>query len=131
MKCKCDDGWVCESHPNKPWPHGECGGAGMPCRELGCPDTLWRCPWSILSTSKAACGASEGERMSGDNYLWVNEHGEVFEGCASADRRPTRPIHKADTVGQAVAWANDHQRHEVVEYGISLSAEAEQILLEG
>jgi hypothetical protein len=36
MKCSlCEDsGWVCESHPEKPW-DGEhacrCGGAGMPC----------------------------------------------------------------------------------------------------
>lgn len=35
---KCADGWICESHPNEPWPHpkpGEpghdCEGPGMPC----------------------------------------------------------------------------------------------------
>lgn len=37
---RCNEGWVCEAHPNKPWPHGlswpswlRCGGAGMPCPE--------------------------------------------------------------------------------------------------
>jgi hypothetical protein len=28
---KCDDGWICEQHPDRPWPHDACAGAGMPC----------------------------------------------------------------------------------------------------
>jgi len=37
MKCAlCEDcGWVCESHPDKPWDGDDacgCGGAGMPLR---------------------------------------------------------------------------------------------------
>jgi hypothetical protein len=28
----CDgSGWVCEDHPDKPWQHDACGGAGSPC----------------------------------------------------------------------------------------------------
>ena len=23
--------WVCEDHPDKPWEHDDCGGAGLPC----------------------------------------------------------------------------------------------------
>lgn len=44
MKCvKCGDamGWVCEEHPDKPWPHDGCGGAGMPCDEPGCEFSLF------------------------------------------------------------------------------------------
>lgn len=27
------EGWVCENHPDRPWPSGcQCGGAGEPCR---------------------------------------------------------------------------------------------------
>lgn len=26
-----DEGHVCETHPDKPWEHDGCGGAGMPC----------------------------------------------------------------------------------------------------
>jgi hypothetical protein len=50
---KCDDGWICECHPEKPWPHpaaegeesisdgsGDCLGPGMPCDEPGCPDSM-------------------------------------------------------------------------------------------
>ena len=28
----CDQGWVCEQHPNREWPHNACAGPGMPCR---------------------------------------------------------------------------------------------------
>ena len=34
---KCDDGWICEEHPERPWPHDDCGGPGMPCDVPTCP----------------------------------------------------------------------------------------------
>lgn len=41
---RCDDGWVCEQHPEQPWPHpdpaeadGECAGPGMRCGNPDCP----------------------------------------------------------------------------------------------
>jgi len=43
MKCSvCEDsGWVCETHPDKPW-EGEhacrCDGAGMPCPKCNVPE---------------------------------------------------------------------------------------------
>ena len=54
----------------------------------------------------------------------------MFEGCASLDGL-SAPIHKADTVAKAVAWANGYQHENIVEYGISLSAEAQRLLGEG
>src|SRR6266496_849093 len=40
MVCYCAEGWVCEEHPDKPWPHpgllGECPGPGMPCENPAC-----------------------------------------------------------------------------------------------
>ena len=33
MSHYCNEGWVCEEHPRCPWPHADCGGAGMPCEE--------------------------------------------------------------------------------------------------
>lgn len=30
----CEDGWVCENHPDQPWPSGCDCGAGMPCPRL-------------------------------------------------------------------------------------------------
>ena len=34
---KCAEGWICEQHPDQPWPHDDCVGPGMPCREPDCP----------------------------------------------------------------------------------------------
>ena len=35
---KCNDGWICEEHPDLPWPHDDCaGGPGMPCDVPTCP----------------------------------------------------------------------------------------------
>lgn len=32
----CEDGHVCENHPDEPWEHDGCGGAGMPCNDPAC-----------------------------------------------------------------------------------------------
>jgi hypothetical protein len=34
---KCDNGWICEEHPDQPWPHDDCSGPGMPCEVPTCP----------------------------------------------------------------------------------------------
>ena len=34
---KCDNGWICEEHPDQPWPHQNCAGPGMPCDVPTCP----------------------------------------------------------------------------------------------
>ena len=50
----CVDGWICEEHAESGWPHKgdryytagsgkfteECPGPGMPCRFLGCKDSM-------------------------------------------------------------------------------------------
>ena len=35
--CREGEGWICEQHPDKHWPHDndDCGGPGMPCSN-GC-----------------------------------------------------------------------------------------------
>jgi hypothetical protein len=27
----CEDGWICEQHPEQGWPHDDCAGPGRPC----------------------------------------------------------------------------------------------------
>lgn len=39
-KCRGYAGWICERHPDKPFMHDDCGGAGMPCDEPGCEHSL-------------------------------------------------------------------------------------------
>ena len=34
---KCDHGWICEAHPDRPWPHDDCAGPGIPCDVPTCP----------------------------------------------------------------------------------------------
>jgi hypothetical protein len=34
---KCDDGWICERHPDLPWPHDQCPGPAIPCDVADCP----------------------------------------------------------------------------------------------
>jgi hypothetical protein len=31
---RCEEGWVCENHPDRPWPSGCDCGAGQPCEGL-------------------------------------------------------------------------------------------------
>lgn len=38
--CVCDEGWVCEDHPDQPLNHDGCGGAGMKCDNRRCE--WWR-----------------------------------------------------------------------------------------
>jgi hypothetical protein len=33
----CTDGWICEAHPDRPFPHDDCAGTAMLCRTKGCP----------------------------------------------------------------------------------------------
>jgi hypothetical protein len=36
MLCHCADGWICEQHPDRPWPHDGCPGPGELCRNPEC-----------------------------------------------------------------------------------------------
>lgn len=43
----CSEGWVCEQHPDWPWPHARasgarCGGSGMPCPHPDCTMSMSR-----------------------------------------------------------------------------------------
>ena len=33
---RCADGWICEEHPDQPWPHDDCSGPGVPCENPAC-----------------------------------------------------------------------------------------------
>jgi hypothetical protein len=36
MPCHFADGWICETHPDQPWPHDDCIGPGTLCRNPEC-----------------------------------------------------------------------------------------------
>jgi hypothetical protein len=28
---RCNDGWICDQHPDRGWSHGDCAGPSVPC----------------------------------------------------------------------------------------------------
>ena len=38
LLCRCEQGWICEEHPDQRYPHDNCSGPGMQCDN---PDCLW------------------------------------------------------------------------------------------
>jgi hypothetical protein len=32
----CNDGWICEKHPDQAWPHEDCPGPGQLCADPDC-----------------------------------------------------------------------------------------------
>jgi len=34
---KCNEGWICERHPDQPWPDESCSSPAMPCDVPTCP----------------------------------------------------------------------------------------------
>ena len=43
--CHCEQGWICEEHPDQPYPHDSCSGPGTQCDNPECP---W---WKGLSAA--------------------------------------------------------------------------------
>ena len=43
MTCPVCQGllWICEAHPDQPWEHDGCGGAGLPCVCNPKGEVLW------------------------------------------------------------------------------------------
>jgi hypothetical protein len=37
MPCSCNQGWICEQHPDRAWLHDSCPGPGIPCEAANCP----------------------------------------------------------------------------------------------
>jgi hypothetical protein len=40
----CDEGWICEQHPDQPWPHGYTWGDADDGEDPGCPGPGIPCP---------------------------------------------------------------------------------------
>jgi hypothetical protein len=51
--CNCDQGWICEEHPDRQWPHDECAGPGTQCHN---PECSWWQP-NTSDTAATSCGS--------------------------------------------------------------------------
>jgi hypothetical protein len=47
----CEDGWICEQHPEKGWPHDDCPGPRAPCLVCQWPDGLPANRWRSIVSS--------------------------------------------------------------------------------
>ncbi len=58
-RCREGEGWICEQHPNRHFPHDGCNGPGMPCVN-GCNplDPVSKKPscYVWLAQQEGACG---------------------------------------------------------------------------
>src|SRR5688572_19571504 len=94
MVCHCDSGWVCEAHPDRPWPHDACPGPGMQCPARDC--SWWR------GTPPAAIGLDRWDTVIASTRMFrvvqpwgadkareatlISEHPTAAEAFAEIDR---------------------------------------------
>jgi hypothetical protein len=70
---------ICEAHSDKPWPHGDCAGPGMPCDVPTCPHRMDRASsedgdWRGLPAVPSAGGeGGAGEWWTGDGVPGVQQ----------------------------------------------------------
>ena len=48
---KCDNGWICEEHPDLPWPHDDCGEPGVPARTPRATSASSQLVWSARAVT--------------------------------------------------------------------------------
>jgi hypothetical protein len=51
--CSCNFGWICDAHPDLPFLHGTCDGAGVACRNHACP--YWQGPQPLAHEPGVQC----------------------------------------------------------------------------
>jgi transposase len=84
----CNDGWICEDHPDQPMGHEHCGGAGMPCQNPACPYREKRtgivCPKCRRSQGEIELQSTRVIRLKcrGCSYVWWAE-----ERASDTERR--------------------------------------------
>ena len=72
---KCDYGWICEEHPDQPFPHDNCAGPAMPCDEPTCPYRIDTRPVSL------AYDRVTGANVEGQAFFYVAELEQVIREC--------------------------------------------------
>jgi hypothetical protein len=54
LECACNNGWVCEDHPDQPWGHNGWGAAGELCKNPQCDKDT-----DSIVESLCDCGSTE------------------------------------------------------------------------
>jgi hypothetical protein len=82
--CRCREGWICEVHLWRPWPHDACSGPGMRCANPDCPYWKGESPSALRPPGWQSIAQSDASRPAGDwRTLWRVQasSGRVWE-CA-------------------------------------------------
>jgi hypothetical protein len=63
------EGWICEQHPDRPYPHDDCAGPAMLCQTKGCPH-LARSPHEVYDVIRETflslrLSSTESEKING------------------------------------------------------------------
>jgi len=96
----CDHGWICEAHPDRPWPHDDCTGPGIPCDVPTCPyridvrpvRTRTRTRLPAVSSAGGDRGARDG--WIGDGVSALREPVVVVGRAAALTMHWTSPNHR-------------------------------------
>jgi hypothetical protein len=80
---QCADGWICEEHPHRPWPHDDCSWPRMPCENPDCRYSIKKtglvCPSCRRATRTIELQTNRviGFSCEDCGYYWRAERGRV------------------------------------------------------
>jgi hypothetical protein len=110
VRCGADIGprplageWICEQHPDKPWPHGDCPGPGMPIRR------------SQRTTRECAVRARADDRNRGRKRAQTGGHGRTSLDRPERGRANPSPAGRPSGDARALRGrrAADGRRHAI------------------
>jgi hypothetical protein len=87
---RCQDArWICEQHPERPWPHGDCPGPGDLCPECNLlnPPELPPDHVTIARVTRNGIGDRIGDRPTTDTSDPFYRPGYIPPGAETAARR--------------------------------------------
>jgi DNA-directed RNA polymerase subunit RPC12/RpoP len=93
---KCADGWICEEHPDLPWPHDNCLGPGVPCDVPTCPYRIDTRPVHTYSGLVCPTCREPVERVADDSGLLVFQCPHCGQRW-SVDMMESKPVTRAET----------------------------------
>jgi hypothetical protein len=90
---KCDEGWICNRHPDLRWPHDQCPGPAMPCDVAAClyrvePRPEREPAWAVyaavsrspLSLTKVRAPSSSNARVAATTGQPITPHQRCIRG---------------------------------------------------
>jgi hypothetical protein len=94
---------ICESHPDRPWPHGNCPGPGMPKSALPSVASVMNDPTFLAYCTKAGIAPSRRQASK-----WRKKKGQAFNTKRKADKQADELADKVQPDKRAPrAWGDE------------------------